>query len=52
MADVDAAGSPGACSDGTYATKDQKEYGTYNGYIGDGGLPGGLSKSDALWTFH
>ncbi len=52
VADADAAGSPGACSDGTYATKDQKEYGTYNWYIGDGGLPGGLSKSDALWTFY
>lgn len=52
IADVDAAAAPGACSDGTYATKDQKEYGTYNWYIGDGGLPGGLSKNDALWSFY
>ncbi|MFD6554697.1 peptidase M10 [Streptomyces sp. NPDC058398] len=52
VADVDAASAPGACSDGTYGTKDQKEYGTYNWYIGDGGLPGGLSKSDALWAFY
>ncbi|MEU6260409.1 peptidase M10 [Streptomyces sp. NPDC047043] len=52
VADVDAAAIPGACSDATYATKDQKEYGTYNWYIGDGGLPGGLSKNDALWTFY
>lgn len=44
--------SPSACSDGTYATKDQKEYGTYNWYIGDGGLPAGLSKNDALWSFY
>ncbi|MBW8792699.1 MAG: hypothetical protein JF597_03660 [Streptomyces sp.] len=52
VADVDAASSPGACSDGTYATKDQKEYGTHNWYIGDGGLPAGLSKNDALWSFY
>ncbi|WP_030610821.1 peptidase M10 [Streptomyces fulvoviolaceus] len=52
VADVDAAASPGACSDSTYATYDLKEYGTYNWYIGDGGLPAGLSKNDALWAFY
>ncbi|MGY3201463.1 matrixin family metalloprotease [Streptomyces sp. TE5632] len=52
VAAVDAAGSPGACSDGTYATKDLKEYGTYNWYIGDGGLPAGMSHNDAIWVFY
>ncbi|MES5822634.1 hypothetical protein [Streptomyces sp. RG80] len=50
-AEVDAAASPSACSDGAYKTDDRKEYGTYNWYIGDGGLPAGLSKTDAIWAF-
>ncbi|MFI1728949.1 peptidase M10 [Streptomyces acidicola] len=52
VAEVDAAASPGACSDGTYATKGLKEYGTYNWYIGDGGLPAGMSHDDAIWVFY
>ncbi|GAA2766671.1 hypothetical protein GCM10010103_57120 [Streptomyces paradoxus] len=51
VADVDAQSSPGACSDGAYNTADRKEYGTYNRYIGDGGMPGGLSRTDAKWAF-
>ncbi|MFB6782006.1 matrixin family metalloprotease [Streptomyces sp. NPDC056352] len=51
VADADAATSAGACSDGAYATADRKEYGTYEWYIGDGGMPGGLSQSDAKWAF-
>lgn len=51
VADVDAAASPSACSDGAYKTDDRKEYGTYNWYIGDGGLPAGLSKNDAIYVF-
>ncbi|MFH9428066.1 matrixin family metalloprotease [Streptomyces sp. NPDC017615] len=52
VADVDAASSTGACSDGAYTTADRKEYGTYNWYIGDGGMPGGLSRTDAKWAFY
>lgn len=52
VAEVDAAASPGACSDGTYAAADRKEYGTYNWYIGDGGLPAGMSHTDAIWVFY
>lgn len=33
VADVDALGSPGACSDRAYKTNDQKEYGTYKGDV-------------------
>ena len=51
VADADAAASPGACSDGAYATADQKEYGTYNWYIGDGDMPGGLDRNRALLYF-
>ncbi|WP_328837034.1 peptidase M10 [Streptomyces europaeiscabiei] len=52
VADVDSLRAAGACSDSTYKTADRKEYGTYNWYIGDGGLPGGMSKNTALWTFY
>ncbi|MFI6639410.1 peptidase M10 [Streptomyces sp. NPDC050504] len=48
---VEAAGSPAACSDSAYKTDDLKEYGTYNWYLGDGGLPGGLSQTAAKWAF-
>lgn len=43
--------SPGACSDGAYNTNDLKEYGTYNWYIGDGGMPAALSRSNAQKAF-
>lgn len=52
VADVDALSSASACSDGAYSTADRKEYGTYNWYIGDGGMPGGLSRTDAKWAFY
>lgn len=45
------AASPGACSDDAYSTNDLKEYGTYNWYIGDGGMPGALSRDDARAAF-
>ncbi|MDQ0931937.1 peptidase M10 [Streptomyces turgidiscabies] len=51
VAAVDAAASPSACSDGAYKTDDRKEYGTYTWYVGDGGLPAGLSRTDAKWAF-
>lgn len=52
VADVDATASPGACSDGAYATADRKEYGSYEWWIGDGGMPGALSRTDAMWAFY
>ncbi|MFF7979477.1 peptidase M10 [Streptomyces sp. NPDC007901] len=52
VTDTDALSSTGACSDGAYATADRKEYGTYNWYIGDDGMPGGLSRTDAKWVFY
>lgn len=52
VAEVDVAAVPGACSDGTYATADRKEYGIYNWYIGDGGLPAGMSHDDAISVFY
>lgn len=48
---VAAASSPSACSDDAYSTNDLKEYGTYDWYIGDGGMPAGLSRSDAQAAF-
>lgn len=39
------------CYDGAYNTNDLKEYGTYNWWIGDGGMPGGLSRSAAKKAF-
>ncbi|MEU2875691.1 matrixin family metalloprotease [Streptomyces sp. NPDC007070] len=52
VASVEAASSPSACGDGAYKTDDRKEYGTYNWYIGDGGMPGALSRTDAKWAFY
>ncbi len=51
VADADIAAAPSACSDQTYKTQDLKEYGTYNWYVGDGGMPGGLSRSQASTAF-
>ncbi|WP_237505142.1 MULTISPECIES: matrixin family metalloprotease [unclassified Streptomyces] len=51
LAEVDTTAAAGACSDGAYKTADRKEYGTYQWYIGDGGMPGGLSRTDAKWAF-
>ncbi|MFJ8762370.1 hypothetical protein [Streptomyces cyaneofuscatus] len=51
VADVDSSAAAGACSDGAYSTDDHKEYGTYEWYIGDGGMPGGLSRDDARKAF-
>lgn len=48
--DIDVLSSNSPCSDGAYATKDLKEYGTYNWYIGDGGMPAGLSRTDATFA--
>lgn len=52
--DVDdvSASTASACNDGAYTTNDLKEYGTYNWYIGDGGMPGGLSRTNAKWAFY
>ncbi|MER7176040.1 peptidase M10 [Streptomyces mesophilus] len=50
--EVDVAAVPSACSDGAYNMMDQKEYGTYNWYLGDGGMPGAISRSDAYYAFH
>lgn len=50
--DSDVLSSNGPCSDGAYTTKDLKEYGTYNWYVGDGGMPAGLSRTDAKWAFY
>lgn len=52
VADADDARAAGACNDGAYNTADRKEYGTYNWYIGDGGMPGALSRTDAKWAFY
>ena len=51
LPDVDSPTATGACSDGAYSTFDLKEYGTYNWYIGDGGMPGALSRSSAQAAF-
>jgi hypothetical protein len=45
------AAASSACDDGFYLTLDQKEYDTYNWYIGDGGMPGALSRADAKAAF-
>ncbi|MFI6704229.1 matrixin family metalloprotease [Streptomyces sp. NPDC050509] len=52
VADADAMAAPGACSDGAYTTADRKEYGSYEWWIGDGGMPGGLSRTNALGAFY
>ncbi len=31
---------------------DQEGYGTYNWYLGDGGMPRAISRSDAYYAFH
>ncbi|MER5972316.1 matrixin family metalloprotease [Streptomyces sp. NPDC002055] len=49
--EADGWAASGACNDGAYSTMDQKEYGSYEWYIGDGGMPGGLSRTDAKWAF-
>ncbi|WP_416978207.1 matrixin family metalloprotease [Streptomyces sp. T028] len=41
----------GACDDGAYATAGRKKYGTYQWFLGDGPLPGGLSRADARRAF-
>ena len=46
-----AAASPGECVDQAYYANDLKEYDVYNWYIGDGGMPGGLSTSAAASAF-
>lgn len=51
VAATEAASSPTACSDGAYATDDLKEYGSYEWYVGDGAMPGGLSQTNAKWAF-
>ncbi|MFI9760824.1 matrixin family metalloprotease [Streptomyces sp. NPDC051963] len=52
MEEVEALSSSAPCSDGAYTKKDLKEYGTYNWYIGDGGMPAGLSRTDAKWAIY
>ncbi|MFG2403172.1 peptidase M10 [Streptomyces brevispora] len=52
VAEANTSSASDACSDGTYATADRKEYGSYEWYIGDGGMPGALSRSDAMWAFY
>lgn len=51
-ADMDELTAIEACRDGAYRTAGHKEYGIYAWYIGDGGMPGGLSRSDAKRAFH
>lgn len=46
-----AASSPSACSDSAYVGMDQKEYGTYNWYVGDGAQPAAMSASTAKTIF-
>ncbi|MET7656128.1 matrixin family metalloprotease [Streptomyces sp. NPDC005486] len=45
------ADAPAPCADGAYSTEDRKEYGTYKWFIGDGPLPGGLSRHGARRAF-
>ncbi|MCX4821881.1 matrixin family metalloprotease [Streptomyces sp. NBC_01142] len=51
VADADSSAAADACSDGAYSTDDRKEYGTYEWWIGDGGMPGSLSREDAREAF-
>ncbi|WP_329001136.1 matrixin family metalloprotease [Kribbella sp. NBC_00709] len=47
-----AAASPSACSDGAYSLTGTEWFGTkYKWYIGDGGMPGALSRSKAQAAF-
>ncbi|WP_244172721.1 matrixin family metalloprotease [Streptomyces europaeiscabiei] len=41
----------GQCEDISYDTKSYAEWGTYNWYVGDGGMPGALTKSEAATAF-
>lgn len=45
------AASPAECDDSAYTLIDSKEYGTYNWWIGDGGMPGALSRTQARSAF-
>ncbi|MFD5703696.1 matrixin family metalloprotease [Streptomyces lasiicapitis] len=40
-----------ACSDDARKYTGWAEFGTYNWYIGDGGMPGGLTRTQAMWAF-
>lgn len=46
-----AAAALGQCEDYSYDTKSYVEWGTYNWYVGDGGMPGALTKSEAATAF-
>ncbi|SER32103.1 Matrixin [Streptomyces sp. yr375] len=43
--------APAPCADGAYSTAGRKEYGTYEWFVGDGPLPGGLSRAEARRAF-
>ncbi|WP_329221109.1 matrixin family metalloprotease [Streptomyces sp. NBC_01485] len=45
------ADAPAPCTDGAYSTAGRKEYGTYEWFVGDGPLPGGLSREEARRAF-
>ncbi|MFI5799359.1 matrixin family metalloprotease [Streptomyces sp. NPDC051677] len=45
------ADAPAPCADGAYSTAGRKEYGTYEWFVGDGPLPGGLSRAEARRAF-
>ncbi|GKQ39916.1 hypothetical protein ALMP_64430 [Streptomyces sp. A012304] len=45
------AGARAACADSSYAVADHKEYGTYDWWIGDDALPGGISRAEAGRAF-
>lgn len=54
-AQAPAAGPPAAaraaCADSSYAVADHKEYGTYDWWLGDDALPGGISRAEAHRAF-
>ncbi|KRC95322.1 MULTISPECIES: matrixin family metalloprotease [unclassified Streptomyces] len=45
------ADAPAPCADTAYATAGRKEYGTYEWFLGDGHLPGGISRAEARQAF-
>ncbi|MDQ0583539.1 matrixin family metalloprotease [Streptomyces rishiriensis] len=45
------ADAPAPCADGAYSTAGRKEYGTYEWFIGDGPLPGRLSRAGGRRAF-
>ncbi|MDX3800903.1 matrixin family metalloprotease [Streptomyces sp. AK04-3B] len=45
------ADAPAPCADAAYATAGRKEYGTYEWFLGDGRLPGGISRAEARRAF-